>query len=114
ISGLAPMAVCTSVALSTLSATRRAVLGRSYRLRPLVGGGQALADHLIDLTAAQLGHLRRGLQLLERGKRRAHCVDGVVGPVRLGEDVLDAGGLDHRSHRATRDDARAGPGRPWP
>src|SRR5256885_6206673 len=111
ISGLAPIALFTSVALSILSATRRSVLGRGYRLRSLVGGGQALADHLVDLAAAQLGHLRRRLQLLERSQRRAHGVDRVVGAVRFGQDVLDAGGLDDRAHRAARDDARTWSGR---
>src|SRR5439155_369996 len=70
-----------------------------------VGGGQALAHHLLDVATTQLGHLRRGLQLLQGGQRRADRVDRVVRAVRLGEDVFDSGRLDDGSHGPARDDA---------
>src|SRR5450759_4125462 len=76
-------------------------------LLPPVRGRQALADDLLDLFAAQLGDLLRRFELLQGGERGADGVDRVVGAVRLGEDVLDAGGLDDRAHGATGDDARS-------
>src|SRR5690349_4853190 len=81
IAGLAPIGDFTSVALifwapgappaCVFSATRGASgagrlrldrCRRAYRLSPLVRGGQALADHLVDATSAQLRDLRRRLQ----------------------------------------------------
>src|SRR5256885_15099076 len=79
ISGLAPIALFIRVALSGLSGIavrspsgrRRGHLPTAWG-RPRVCPDQPLADHLDDLAAAQLGHLRRRLQLLERSQRRAH------------------------------------------
>src|SRR5438552_9502158 len=73
--------------------------------RGKIGGGEALAHHLLHVLAAQVGDLGRRLQSLQGGESRSHRVDGVVGAVRLGENVLDAGGLDDRTHRTARDDA---------
>src|SRR5579864_3891037 len=115
IDGDAPIGLFIKVALM-VSATRgrsggccRAVptLWRRLGLGRAVGRGQALADDLLDLFAAQLSDLLSRLELLQRGQGRAHGVDGVVGAVRLGQDVLDPGGLDHSAHRAARDDAGA-------
>src|SRR5438552_6814195 len=121
ISVLAPIWLFIRVALMVLSATSpsrgwRRHTGALSAAPTLwgglgIGGGQALADHLLHVLAAQLGHLLGRLQLLERGQRRANRVDRVVGAVRLGEDVLDAGRLDDRTHRAARDDPGARSGR---
>src|SRR5256885_8188487 len=126
ISGLAPIGDFMRVARSVLSGTRRPSGAYRGSLPTLWGGpiatpwgggsvacvcrGQALAHHLADFLAAQVGDLLRRLQLLQRGQGRAHGVDRGVGAVRLGEDVLDPGSLDDRAHRATRDDAGAGRG----
>src|SRR5258708_22030617 len=72
---------------------------------------QPLADDLLDLFATELRHPRRRLQLLKRGERRTYGVDRVVRAVRLSEDVLDAGGLDHSAHRASGNHASAWRGR---
>src|SRR5882672_4644353 len=73
ISGLAPIGLFMRVALRVLSATVR-----SLRLRAPVGGGQALADHLVEIAPTQLRHLLRGLELLQRSECRAHSVDRIV------------------------------------
>src|SRR5207244_13619869 len=99
ISGRAPIALFMRVALIILSATGRPSAacrhelptlrgGVARRLGALVGGREPLADHLLDLLAPQLRHLRRGLQLLERGQGGPNCVDRVVGAVRRGPYVL--------------------------
>src|SRR5438445_6717128 len=110
ISGLAPMVLFMRVALSVFSGTRRpsggwrrhlpSLWGGARRLRTAIGGREALAHHLLDIFAAQVGDLGRRLQRLQGGEGRAHRVDRIVGAVRLGEDVLAAGGLDHGAHRA--------------
>src|SRR5437016_4601169 len=80
ISGRAPIALFMRVALIILSATGSPSGGCRHelptlrggiarRLGALVGGREPLADHLLDLLAPQLRHLRRGFQLLERGQR---------------------------------------------
>src|SRR5947209_7548710 len=110
ISGRAPIADFLSVALRVLSATgvrssgcarRRNRLGTAWR--GPIGGRQALADHLLEVFAAEVGDLLRRLQLLQRRERRADGVDRVVGPVGLRQDVLDPGGLDHGAHRTAGD-----------
>ena len=56
---------------------------------------------------------RHGLGLLQhpqRLDRRVHDVDLVGRPERLAQDVVDAGALEHRTHRATGDDAGTGAG----
>src|SRR5690349_23337937 len=93
ISGRAPIADFTRVALSIAVPFGSGTLGPSGRYgghlptawggRAFVRGGQALADHLVDVLAAKLGDLRCGLGLLQRGQGRAHGVDGVVSAVRL-------------------------------
>src|SRR5256886_12111107 len=125
ISGLAPIGDFMRVARSVLSGTRRPSGACRRHLPTLWGGpipgawgggtaggarvrgGQALAHHLADFLATQVGDLLRRPQLLQRGQGRAHGVDRVVGAVRLGEDVFDPGRLDDGAHRATRDDAGA-------
>src|SRR5439155_2698477 len=66
------------------------------------------------LLAVALGGLApgrvRGLQLLHAAKGVHGGLEDVVrivGPERLGEDILDAGRLEHRANRAAGDDARS-------
>src|SRR5438477_5738984 len=94
ISGLAPIGLFIKVALRVFaSATVGSPSGAYRRHLPTpwgrggiacVRGGQALAHHLADFLAAQVGDLLRRLQLLQRGQGRPHRVDRVVGAVRLG------------------------------
>ena len=48
---------------------------------------------------------------LQGGHGGVHDVDRVVRAERLGQDVVDAGALEHGAHRATGDDAGTGAGR---
>src|SRR6266566_3620822 len=52
--------------------------------RGKIGGGQALAHHLLHVLAAQICDLGRRLQRLQGREGRSHRVDRVVGAVRLG------------------------------
>lgn len=54
----------------------------------------SLAQQLFDGLAAQARDLFRGLQTAQALDRRLDDVDGVVGAVRLGDDIPDAGRLD--------------------
>src|SRR5687767_3310968 len=73
---------------------------------------------LATTTSQRLhGHAPLDGQLLARGQvlQRIHGgvdhVEGVVGPQRLGEDVVHAHALQHRAHRAAGDDAGTRVGR---
>src|SRR5262249_33697955 len=96
--------------------------------RPLVrraaGRGRILLDgyglvshlrlhRLLAATGLEIGNLQaatgrdgtRAVDLLERVERGAHHVVGVRGTGRLGDNVVDAEGLEDGAHRAARDDA---------
>src|SRR3954468_20958025 len=75
--------------------------------RPQHGGG---SDVLQRQTAAgrDLLGTDEGLQRLHGG---VDDVDRVGGPEALGEHVVDAGALEHGTHRATGDDTGTGAGR---
>src|ERR671922_570073 len=84
--GLRPMIDLVSVILSFLPGTDRL-------LHVVVGAVAALAPHGVQI-----------LQALDPSKgvdRRLQHVVRIVRAERLGEDVLDAGRLEHRPHRAT-------------
>src|SRR5215212_729040 len=72
----------------------------------------SLRQQVADVLAPDPGDLFRLAQVLEGGERRPRQVDRVAAAERLGEDVADAGQLDHGPHRAARDHAGAGSGRP--
>src|SRR5207249_5639943 len=65
----------------------------------------------LELDAALLGDTPRRREMLERIQRGPHHVVRVGGAEALGEDVAHAGALEHRAHRAARDDAGPGRGR---
>src|SRR3954471_18423903 len=50
-------------------------------------------------------------EVLQRLHRGVHDVDRVRGPEALGEHVVDAGALEHGTHRTTGDDTGTGAGR---
>ena len=70
------------------------------------GGGDGLHGQ-----ATTSRDLLRLLQHAQRLDGRVHDVDLVRRPERLAQDVVDAGALQHRTHRATGDDAGTGSGR---
>src|SRR5215212_5543410 len=72
----------------------------------------SLRQQVADVLAPDPGNLFRLAQVLERGERRPRQVDRVAAAERLGQDVADAGQLDDGPHRAARDHAGAGSGRP--
>ena len=88
------------------STLRRAItLATSARLRAAPPG---------DVLDRQATASRHGLGLLEHAQRldgRVHDVDLVGRAERLAQDVVDAGALEHRTHRATGDDTGTGSGR---
>src|SRR2546422_1276491 len=92
--GESPMRLRVSWSLSFLLATRR-LLPRRNSIAALTGGVQVLD----------------ALDPPQRVHGRLEHVVRVVGAQRLGEDVLHAGRLEHRPHRAPGDDAGAGDGR---
>ena len=59
----------------------------------------------LELHAPLLGDTARGGQSLQTVHRRPHHVVRVGRAQALGEDVADPRALEHRAHRATRDDA---------
>src|SRR5258708_16081927 len=82
-----------------------ALLGmRRLRLPRLVPDRLGLDPAL----ARDLPHGHEPAQPVHRG---AHRVVRVVAPQALGQDVVDAGALEHRAHRTAGDDPRPGPGR---
>src|ERR1039457_51383 len=70
------------------------------------------SEDLVDRLAAHLRDLFDGAQRLQSGDRGLDDVDGIVGAERLGEDVVDAGELEHCAHRTARDHTR--PFACWP
>ena len=72
----------------------------------------AQAEHAVDRQATQRRDLLGAAQALQAGDRRLHEVDRVLGPERLGEDVVDPGQLEHRAHAAAGDHAGSLGGRP--
>src|SRR4051794_37671657 len=77
------------------------------RTRPQHGGR---GDVLERQTAAGRDLLGAD-EVLQRLHRGVHDVDRVRGPEALGEHVVDAGALEHGTHRATGDDTGTGAGR---
>src|SRR5215218_7826474 len=77
------------------------------RTRPQHGGR---GDVLERQTAAGRDLLRAD-EVLQRLHRGVHDVDRVRGTQALGEHVVDAGALEHGTHRATGDDTGTGAGR---
>src|SRR3954468_6161000 len=91
------------------------------RGRDLLDGYGCLVSHLClhrllaatgleirNLEAAARRDRTRAVDLLERVERGAHHVVGVRRALRLGDDVVDAKGLEHGAHRTAGDDAGAG------
>ena len=68
----------------------------------------ATSSTALSRSAAMSCAERRSFQT---GDGRVHDVDGVGGAERLGEQVLDSGGLDDRADRTTGDDPGTGGGR---
>src|SRR5216683_362667 len=66
--------------------------------------GSLLGADLLQLLAAQARHLLRAAQPAQAVQRRLHHVVRVPRALRLGEDVADPHRLEHRAHRAARDD----------
>src|SRR3712207_2452262 len=77
------------------------------RTRPQHGGG---GDVLQGQTAAGRDLLGTD-EVLQRLHRGVHDVDRVRGTQALREHVVDAGALEHGTHRATGDDTGTGAGR---
>src|SRR3954470_16350372 len=98
---LRPMADLTWVTLSC------AISDSLTRTRPQHGGR---GDVLERQTAAGRDLLGAD-EVLQRLHRGVHDVDRVRGPEALGEHVVDAGALEHGTHRATGDDTGTGAGR---
>src|SRR6478752_3771530 len=63
---------------------------------------------VLDRQAAASRDLFRTLKVLQRLDGGVHDVDRVVRAERLGQHVVDAGALQHRTHRTTGDDAGTG------
>src|SRR5437764_7393933 len=63
------------------------------------------AKNLLHGEPAELGHLPRASQHLQRGDGRLHEVDRVLAAERLREDVVDTRELEDRAHGAAGDDA---------
>src|SRR5437870_498969 len=95
--------------------------GRSrpgFRLRYFrVGGSLAMGHFLarpvrdgLELDAALLGDTPCRGEVLQGVERGPHHVVRVGGAEALGEDVAHTGTLQHRAHRAARDDPRPGRG----
>lgn len=66
---------------------------------------QTSAQDFLRGTAADSRRLFRRAQLSQTIHRRADNVAGVIRAKRLGTDILDTGGFDHRTHRAAGDNA---------
>src|SRR5690606_34139572 len=82
-------------------------------LRPRLGARRTGAQHrrrgdVLQREAALGRDLLGTHQRLQTRDRRVHDVDRVVAAQRLAQHVLDAGGLQHRAHRATRDHTGTG------
>src|SRR6266478_6763317 len=78
--------------------------------RRLGGGLVAAAQKVADLLAAAGGDHARRVELLQRLEGGLDHVVRVGRADRLGDNVLDAERLEHRTHRAAGDDAGAGRG----
>src|SRR5437763_13761700 len=70
-----------------------------------LGPQQVGRRHLLDRLAAAAGNVLGSLQRAQAVDRGVNDVDGVRGAERLGQDVLDAGGLDHGPDGAAGNDA---------
>src|SRR4051812_27621734 len=68
-------------------------------------------SHVLEGQAAAGRDLLGADEVLQRLHRGVHDVDRVRGPEALGEHVVDAGALEHGTHRAAGDDAGTGAGR---
>src|SRR3990167_6763410 len=88
---------------------RRREPGTGSRLeREMISFGATGALALATLFSAELDDVFLRAKELEGLERRADHVEGVRRAEALGEDVLDAGGLEDRAHAAAGDDAGAG------
>src|ERR1700674_313155 len=67
-----------------------------------------LVPDRLDLDPALARDLPHGDELHQPVHRGAHGVVRVVATQALGQDVVDAGALEHRAHRTAGDDARPG------
>src|SRR4029453_12053001 len=81
------------------------------RSLPAIGrlrsGHRLTRDVARDLHPAPGRDLLGRVQAAQRLDRRLGDVHGIRGPVDLGQDVVDAGGLDDRTNGAAGDDAGA-------
>src|SRR5277367_1076767 len=77
----------------------------------LRGSAGPLVEEVVGLLATLAGDLLHAPERFERCDRGANDVVGVGATQALGQNVVDAGALDHRSHGAAGDDARTGGGR---
>src|SRR5882757_10969428 len=84
-----------------------AISARLTRPRPQ----HARRGDVLERQAATRRDLLRTDEALQRRDGGVHDVDRVVRAERLGQDVVDAGALQHGAHRATGDDAGTGAGR---
>src|SRR6266850_1108793 len=73
--------------------------------------GSLLGTDLLQLLAAQTRRLLGAAQPAQPVQGRLDHVVRVPRALRLGEDVADPHRLEHRAHRAARDDARSLAGR---
>src|SRR5882762_2955194 len=85
----------------------RAISARLTRTRPQ----HARGSDVLERQAATRRDLLRTDEALQRRNGGVHDVDRIVRAERLGQDVVDAGALQHGAHRATGDDAGTGAGR---
>src|ERR1044071_5750366 len=101
---LPPIALLTWVILRVATGSPRTLRGRGTVAQHLGG------SDVLERQAATGRDLLGPLDLLQRGHRGVHDVDRVVAAQRLAQDVVDAGALQHGTHRATGDDAGTGAG----
>src|SRR5262249_283041 len=86
---------------------RRMRLPVSVILSFLLGTRGLLYQIAVAAAPPRGVQILRSLDPLQRIDGGLEHVVGIVGPQRLGQDVLHAGRLQHRTHRAARNDARA-------
>src|SRR5690242_11330309 len=72
----------------------------------LPGTGRLLHPTVRDALAPRRVQILKALDAAKRVDGRLQHVVRIVGPQRLGQDVLDADGLEHGPDGAARDDAR--------
>src|SRR5579875_3074529 len=89
------------------------IFKRATSSHPLAGPRPQHAGwrDVLERQATAGRDLLRADELLQRRHGRVHDVDRVVRAERLGQHVVDAGALEHGTHRTTGDDAGTGTGR---